>query len=186
MSPEALAAGHVAVAFRLAARLTRAAPWLRDEAESAALVGLWEAALSFDPARGYRFSTHADRRIRGAVRDALRDWAPRGYQRAGQRAGSAPPCVHAESEVPDALPAALAADASCPFDHRDWARALALVGRLTDRQRAVVVARHGLDGTPPRCGAEVAADMGVCKQRVQQVERRALALLRRWADEGTA
>lgn len=44
-----------------------------DELESDAMLGLIDAVEKFDPARGFRFSTYATTRIRGAVLDAIRD-----------------------------------------------------------------------------------------------------------------
>jgi RNA polymerase sigma factor FliA len=54
-----------------------------DELVSAGMVGLLGAVTSFDPDRGYRFSTYAAARIRGAMLDELRrrDLAPRSVRR---------------------------------------------------------------------------------------------------------
>jgi RNA polymerase sigma factor for flagellar operon FliA len=51
----------------------------RDELYSAAMLGLAQAARSFDPGRGIAFERHASNRIRGALLDELRsaDWASR-------------------------------------------------------------------------------------------------------------
>jgi RNA polymerase sigma factor for flagellar operon FliA len=51
----------------------------RDELMSAGMVGLAQAARTFDPARGIAFSRYASTRIRGALLDELRsrDWASR-------------------------------------------------------------------------------------------------------------
>ncbi len=51
------------------------------EVHAAALVGLWRAACSFDPALGVPFGAHAWRRMRGAVLDWLRSQQPRSCQR---------------------------------------------------------------------------------------------------------
>jgi RNA polymerase sigma factor (sigma-70 family) len=53
----------------------------------------------------------------------------------------------------------------------------ALLGGLSDRERAVVRARHGLDG-PERSLREVAGELGVSAERVRQLETRALGKLR--------
>jgi RNA polymerase primary sigma factor len=66
--------------------------------------------------------------------------------------------------------------------------ALAAVGRealeqvlnaLPDRERQVLVLRFGLDSGNPRTLAEVGAVMGFSRERARQVERDALAALRR-------
>jgi len=54
----------------------------------------------------------------------------------------------------------------------------ALAG-LTPRDRAILTARHGLDGAPPRTLQEIGRSLGLTRQAVQQAEARALARLRR-------
>lgn len=67
---------HYAVA-EIAGRVPRHVA--RDELVSAGMVGLAQAARTFDPARGIAFSRYASTRIRGALLDELRsrDWASR-------------------------------------------------------------------------------------------------------------
>ena len=54
----------------------------RSDLESAGMVGLAQAARSFDAARGIAFERYAAQRIRGALLDELRskDWASRGVR----------------------------------------------------------------------------------------------------------
>jgi RNA polymerase sigma factor FliA len=54
-----------------------------DDLVSAGVLGLLSAVMAFDPNRGYRFSTFAATRIRGAMLDELRrrDVAPRSVRR---------------------------------------------------------------------------------------------------------
>lgn len=65
---------HVEVARRLARNIARRLPSAvrRDDLESAALLGLTEAATRFDPTRGEPFGAFATKRVRGAVLDELR------------------------------------------------------------------------------------------------------------------
>jgi RNA polymerase sigma factor for flagellar operon FliA len=59
----------------------------RDDLESAALLGLAQAARSFDSTRGIAFEHHAANRVRGALLDELRgaDWASRSVRARGRR-----------------------------------------------------------------------------------------------------
>ncbi len=54
-----------------------------EDLVGAGMVGLLSAVCAFDPARGYRFSTYAAPRIRGAILDEVRrrDVAPRSVRR---------------------------------------------------------------------------------------------------------
>jgi RNA polymerase primary sigma factor len=55
--------------------------------------------------------------------------------------------------------------------------------RLNPRMRHVLVRRFGLDGTDPRTLEEVGKELGVTRERVRQLEGRALRELRRVAPE---
>ncbi len=69
----------------------------------------------------------------------------------------------------------------------------AALATLPPRERAILAARHGLDGEPPRTLQEIGHRLGLTRQAVQQAEVRALArlrlpALRRWlaADDDAA
>jgi len=55
---------------------------------------------------------------------------------------------------------------------------LALLPVLDPREREVIVGRYGLDSGPARTLADIGARMGVSRERVRQIELRALAQLR--------
>ncbi len=59
----------------------------RDDLYSAAMLGLAQAARSYDPDRGIAFERHASNRIRGALLDELRgaDWASRSVRSRARR-----------------------------------------------------------------------------------------------------
>jgi RNA polymerase sigma factor for flagellar operon FliA len=55
------------------------------------LVGLLQSADRYDPDRGVKFQTYANRRVEGAMLDYLRslDWRPRSVRRRGRKVGQA-------------------------------------------------------------------------------------------------
>jgi len=79
--------GHVVreVASRVPAHVDR------EDLMSAGLLALAQAARSFDPARGVRFTSYAATRVRGALLDELRslDWASRSVRRRARQVDEA-------------------------------------------------------------------------------------------------
>jgi RNA polymerase primary sigma factor len=57
------------------------------------------------------------------------------------------------------------------------------LGELEPRERKVVVARFGFDGKPPRTFRELGTQMGVCKERIRQIQGRAMEKLKSLAAE---
>ena len=53
------------------------------------------------------------------------------------------------------------------------------MAKLSDREKAILVARYGLDGKQPRSLDQVAQRLGIVAERVRQIEKRALAKMRR-------
>jgi RNA polymerase sigma factor FliA len=79
---EALILDHLPLLHHIVGRLVLELPPRtdRDDLLGFGMIGLVEAADSFDPSRGLKFSTYAFPRIRGAILDELRrmDFLPRG------------------------------------------------------------------------------------------------------------
>lgn len=80
---------HLALVHHFAGRMK---PWTggaveREDLVSAGVLGLMSAVSCYDPGRGFRFSTFAARRIRGAMLDEMRrrDVAPRSIRRKQRR-----------------------------------------------------------------------------------------------------
>lgn len=98
VSREALVEEHISLVRFLAMRLSaKLPPSIEvDDLVGAGMLGLIDAADKFDPSRGIRFRTYAERRVRGAILDHLRslDWAPRSLRRRARELESA----HSELE----------------------------------------------------------------------------------------
>jgi RNA polymerase primary sigma factor len=63
-------------------------------------------------------------------------------------------------------------------DHARTAELAAAIERLNPRMKHVVLRRFGLDGEPPQTLEEVGNDLGITRERVRQLETRALRELR--------
>lgn len=76
---------HLALVHHFAGRMEprAAGRFERDDLVSAGVLGLMNAVSAYDPSRGFRFSTFAAQRIRGAMLDEMRrdDVAPRSVRR---------------------------------------------------------------------------------------------------------
>jgi RNA polymerase primary sigma factor len=66
-------------------------------------------------------------------------------------------------------------------DHARSAELAEAVERLNPRMKHVVRRRFGLDGSPPQTLEEVGTDLGITRERVRQLETRALRELRAFA-----
>ena len=64
---------------------------------------------------------------------------------------------------------------------QDRERCLGLLACLTTREAQVIVRLYGLAGTPEHTHRSAAADMGLSRARIQQLEVRALQKMRREA-----
>ena len=147
--------------------------WTFDELVSEGNVALMRSVEKFNFALGNRFSTYATYAIqrhffrlshRGrqfrkrfvADDEALRD-----------RAESAPTSEYCSAEQIEMLKGLFGQ----------------FLGDLEPRERKIVVARFGFDGKPPRTFRELGSQMGVCKERIRQIQTRAMEKLRAMATE---
>ncbi|MFN3284987.1 MAG: sigma-70 family RNA polymerase sigma factor [bacterium] len=131
-------------------------------------VGLIDAVERFEPARGFRFSTYATYRIRGAVLNALR--------RERTRANSLE-----DPEAPGAtlgrLEDVAAEEALDAVEDAVLAGQLAEgLQRLPPRERAAVEVFY----FRPRSPATAARELGVSVSHLYRLHHRALEALRRW------
>lgn len=133
------------------------------EALQAGRIGLWQAIVGFDPARGLAFSTYAWPCIMHQV------W----------RAVKASPPLATPTLLGDGLRPVAAADPATAWDEAAVRQALHdLVHCLPQRLRQVIVARYGLDGAPPTCYRQIGAAWGLSGERVRQLHSEALVWLR--------
>jgi RNA polymerase sigma factor (sigma-70 family) len=137
-----------------------------EEALQAGRYGLWRAVLGYDAQRGTAFSTYAYVAIMRYVWSAVQ-----GELRRRRR------------EVPRSVLAlyfsGTAADPAREQEQTEVEQALwELVARLPERLRQVIEARYGLEVGERQTLAEIGGQLGVCGERVRQLQQEALVWLR--------
>lgn len=133
-------------------------------------VGLIDAVERFEPKRGFRFSTYAGYRIRGAVLNALR-----------RERGRSVSLEDADGAWVERLEDGAAQEALGAVEDAVLAGQLARgVQRLPLRERAVLDAFY----FRPRNPAVAARELGVSLSHLYRLHHRALASLRRWFLQG--
>jgi RNA polymerase sigma factor (sigma-70 family) len=139
---------------------------LEEEARQAGRYGLWRAILGYDAQRGTAFSTYAYVAIMRYV------WAAvQGHRRRKKREVS--------TEILGLYFSAIAADPAREQEEAEVEQALwELVARLPERLRQVIEARYGLRGGERQTLAEIGGQLGVCGERVRQLQQEALVWLR--------
>src|SRR6185436_16553675 len=135
------------------------------------MLGLMRAAGSFDEAAG-KWSTHAWWWVYQRVCAFARKRRPVNVPCKHDRNGFVR--IHAVSadEEELALPSVRADQEDAALRSLYVAR---LLERLDDRERLVIRLRFGLDGAPPVGLTEVGVGLGLCRERVRQIEAMALA-----------
>ena len=151
-------------------RMVVSRQWLyglpKEEAQQAGRHGLWRAILGYDPRRGTAFSTYAYVAIMRYV------WAAvQGEMRRRRR------------EVPRAVLglylSSSMTDAAGELERAEIKQALwELVTRLPPPLRQVIVARYGLGGRERQTLVQIGSQLGVCGERVRQLQQEALIWLR--------
>lgn len=140
------------------------------EALQAGRIGLWRAIRGYDPKHGTAFSTYAwpciVRHVWRAVKVHSRFHSP---------------LVTSDGLLPLAGP-----DPALVWEAAAVEQALQyLVQRLPRRLRYVVVARYGLDDTPPATYRQIGTILGLSGERARQLHTEALVWLRHPAHSQT-
>ena len=160
----------------------RAAPpgtRFHEDAHSAALLGLCEAARTFDPGRGVEFRTLMTRRVCGAIKDMLR------REGGGKRKGwKAPQSLSTEVNVPGRGPVELGNTIPSRYADRtalleDTEAAEAICRDLPPKHRQVVVHYYVYASSRPRTLRQIGLAMGLSESRASQIRGEAVDMLRK-------
>jgi RNA polymerase sigma factor (sigma-70 family) len=165
----------------------------REDLEAEGRLGLFEAALRFDPSHGARFLTYASfwsrRRMQGFVARHARV-----VRRPGSRIGGGRDHDDVSLDQPISSGSPLRwedvlADRGSPraLDTLVGAEDAALIATATHelppQWRTIIVKRFGLDGGPAMTLAAVGEALGLSRERVRQIEAKAMARLRGLLEE---
>lgn len=149
------------------------ASWSFEELVSEGNLALMRAVEKFNFALGNRFSTYATY----AVQRHFYRLSQRG-RRLRTRFVSDDAALSARA----AEPPAAAQPSTAQIDSLKTLFA-GFLEELEPRERRIVVARFGFDGKAPRTFRELGAQMGVCKERIRQIQGRAMEKLKSLAAE---
>lgn len=152
----------------------------QDDFISIGTIGLIKAVDTYDPSRPTRFASYASRCIENELRMELRR-----ARREGTVVSLQDP-LEGDSgmlTLADVLPDETVMEDGC--EQRDALHRLrALVGRLPEREREIVIRRCGLDGHPPMTQSELAARMGISRSYISRLEKHAVTTLHElWENE---
>jgi RNA polymerase primary sigma factor len=133
------------------------------------------AVEKFDVSRGFKFSTYASCVImKNLARIALRENGRRHRFVTGSQelVGAAADHRTVESER----------ESECDRDRYQEA-VQGMLGRLGNRERAVIVSRFGLEGAREKTLHQLGLELGITRERVRQIESQAREKLRNYAIE---
>jgi RNA polymerase primary sigma factor len=145
--------------------------WGFDELVSEGNLALMRAVEKFNFALGNRFSTYATYAIQ------------RHFYRLSQRGRQFRKRFVADDEALKDRAEKQPEHEYCSSEQIGMLRELfaEFLAELEPRERKIVVARFGFDGKAPRTFRELGSQMGVCKERIRQIQSRAMEKLRELA-----
>lgn len=177
-----LADRHVTWTLGFVRVFSRRWPRQRDDLHSAALLGLCHAARSFDANRGVKFTSFAQDRILGEMKEYLRQSRLLGYRLAPRSEFAPQMCLlseavtspgYHEDDPPDGL-----IDPGLPagWEAESVDTVEALARTLPGRHRSVILLLYTQAGYETQ--AEVARTLGVHPARISQLHGEAIGMLR--------
>jgi RNA polymerase sigma factor (sigma-70 family) len=131
-------------------------------------MALMEAVDKFDYQRGFRFSTYATHAIRRSF-----------FRKIERRQKERQRFVATDPDVMTTTPDRFEVDFDAPAENQLISHVVgSLSEHLTERELHIVEGRFGLNGrSEPRTLLELSGELGICKERVRQVEGLALRKL---------
>ncbi len=177
VAQQSLAMKYLPLARSLAKPYKLSWPTHRDDFESAACCALVEAAGTFDPERGVKFSTFLHHRVWGALRDVQRSLVALGWRCDPAHA----PLITGLPRDPEGKGRVLGADTMDPVGQgiEDEEAVEILLRRLPSKHARVCrqVYLHG------KSQHEAARDLGCSQSRLSFLHREAMSILNgSWAD----
>ena len=147
--------------------------WSFDELVSEGNLALMRAVEKFNFALGNRFSTYATYAIQ------------RHFYRLSQRGRTLRKRFVADDDALKDRAEEPSTAKYCSSEQIETLKNLfqSFLAELEPRERKIVVARFGFDGKAPRTFRELGSQMGVCKERIRQIQSRAMEKLRELAAE---
>ena len=144
-----------------------------DELISEGNVALMRSVEKFNFALGNRFSTYATY----AIQRHFFRISHKSRQHRNRFASDDEPINDRAEEVSD--------HESCSPDQVRYLKTLfsKFLHSLETREQQIVLARFGFDGDKPKTFRQLGTEMGVCKERIRQIQTRAIAKLRTMAEE---
>lgn len=144
-----------------------------DELISEGNVALMRSVEKFNFALGNRFSTYATY----AIQRHFFRISHKSRQHRNRFATDDEPVRDRAEEPRD--------EEACTPSQVDYLRGLFgdFLGELEPREQQIVVARFGFDGGKPKTFRELGIEMGVCKERIRQIQTRAIEKLKTMALE---